>query len=71
MKSSVFFSLLPALKLVSFMTDPSILKMEATSSFETSVEFLWAKWRYIPEEKTIQIKYIRWISGSYSGGCEI
>jgi hypothetical protein len=35
----------------------STLKMEATCSFETSVDFQATTWRYIPEDRNLSIKY--------------
>jgi hypothetical protein len=40
-------------KLVSCLAYSSTLKTEATFSSETSADFQWTSWRYIPEDRTI------------------
>jgi hypothetical protein len=40
-------------KIVWYLAYFSTMKMEATCSFETSVDFQQAAWRYIPEERTL------------------
>jgi hypothetical protein len=48
--------------LVSRLAYSSTLKMEATCSSETSINFQWTTWRYIPEPQTLHfslhIKYL-------------
>jgi uncharacterized membrane protein len=41
--------------LVSYLAHPSTLKIEATCSSETSVDFQWTAWHYISEGGTLQI----------------
>jgi hypothetical protein len=43
-----------AFALVSFFAYSCTLKMEATCSSETSVDFQRSTWRYIPEDRTLQ-----------------
>jgi hypothetical protein len=43
--------------LVSFLAYSSTLKMEATRSSETLVDFQRSTWRYIPEDITLQFIY--------------
>jgi hypothetical protein len=56
MKSSIFWNVMlclpPVFTWVSCLA--STLKMEATSSSETSVDFHWTTWCYIPEDKIVQ-----------------
>jgi hypothetical protein len=52
----------PAFTLVSCLTYSSTLKMEATCSSETSVDYQWTIRRYMPEEITLQIPYRLWIT---------
>jgi hypothetical protein len=44
----------PEFTLVSCLAYSSTLKMEATYSSETSVDFRRTTWRYIPEDRTLQ-----------------
>jgi hypothetical protein len=55
MKSSVFWDII--LTLVSCLAYSLSLKMEATCSPETSVDFQRTTRRYSPEDGTLQIKY--------------
>jgi hypothetical protein len=43
---------------VSFLAYPSTLKLEATCSSETSVDFQRTRWRYISEDGTLQSKVL-------------
>jgi hypothetical protein len=66
MKSANFWditlcSLLPAFTLVSCLAYSSTLKMEAICCSETSVDFQWTTWRYMPEVSTLN-KTRCWVS---------
>jgi hypothetical protein len=47
--------------LVSYLAYSSTLKMEATCSSETSVDFQRITRRYIPEERALRLKYLLYI----------
>jgi hypothetical protein len=47
--------------LVSCMAYSLNLKMEVTCSSETSVDFQWTAWRYIPEDRTLHTFYVWYI----------
>jgi hypothetical protein len=49
-----WFCLPPAFTLVSCLAYPSIIKMEATCSAETAVDFQRTTRRYISEDRTLQ-----------------
>jgi hypothetical protein len=46
----------PAFTLVSCLVYASTLKMEMTCSSETSVELQLTTWRYVPEDRNLQVK---------------
>jgi hypothetical protein len=58
-KFGVMYSHTPCFMLASYLSYSSTLKMEATSSSETSVEFQGTTRRYIPEDRKL-----------HSHGCE-
>jgi hypothetical protein len=57
--------------LVSGLTNSSTLKMEATCSSETSIDFQCTTRRYIPEDRTIELQFL--LKGQnnhqFSGNC--
>jgi hypothetical protein len=61
--------LTPVIALVSCSVYSSTLKIEATSSSETSVDFQRTTWRYIPEDRTFRkhccekLKAYFWFTG--------
>jgi hypothetical protein len=52
----------PACTLVSCLAYSSTLKMEAICSSETSVDFQRTTWRYIPEDRTLHMYNLFWLT---------
>jgi hypothetical protein len=57
MSASRLLCLPPAFMLVSCLAHSSTLKIEATCSSETPVDFERTTWRYIPQDRTLALRF--------------